>query len=103
MIEQEHFIKMEKQRFTYNRLKVSFNPNIYILKMHVWQYAYHKARIGTWRHEYLDRMRFQKIVKNADKIISLILTTEHRMKIQNKLKNKTNLLTYNNNIEVNEL
>ena len=85
MAEQEHLINAKKRRFTFNRLKVSFNSNVSVLNMHVWQYAYHKARIGTWQQEYLDRMRFQKIVKEADKIISRVFMTEHRAKIENKL------------------
>lgn len=74
--------------FTFgSRLKVSFNPNVQVLKMHVWSYAYHTARISRWRQDYLDRKRFQKRIKAAEKIISPILRPEHRMNIHNTLAN----------------
>ena len=74
-------LMMDAQRFTYNRLKVSFDPNVKVFNMFVWSYAYHTARIGTWNENYLDRMRFNQRIQSTEKIISPILMAEHRMKL----------------------
>lgn len=72
---------MDSQRFTYNRLKVSFDPNVKVFNMHVWSYAYHTARIGAWKENYLDRLRFNQRIQSAEEIISPVFMVEHRMKL----------------------
>lgn len=72
---------MDVQRFTYNRLKVTFDTNVRVLNMCVWSFAYRAARIGKWREEYLDRKRFEKRIQDIEKILSPILTREHRMRL----------------------
>lgn len=38
---------------------VSFDPNVKILNMHVWTFAYHEARKGDWMRIAADRYRFE--------------------------------------------
>lgn len=68
------------------QLKVSFDLNVQVLEMCVWQYAYRNARIGSWKEDYLNRMRFMRRIRATEKIISPILTSEHRTKIHNKIE-----------------
>lgn len=68
------------------QLKVSFDLNVRVLEMRVWPYAYHAARIGSWKQDYLNRQRFILRFRATEKIISPILTSEHRMKIRNKIE-----------------
>lgn len=53
--------------------------------MRVWQYAYHKARIGTWREEYLNRTFFQLRIKKGEDILSPILNSNHRQNVERRL------------------
>lgn len=84
MGEQENLIKIEKRKFTFQRLNVSFDSNVKMSYTHVWLYAYHTARIGTWKQEYLDRKRFQRKIDVCSKVISPILSSEHRTNILNR-------------------
>lgn len=68
------------------QLKVSFDLNVQVLEMRVWQYAYRTARIGSWKEDYLNRMRFMRRIRATEKIVSPILTSEHRTKIRNKIE-----------------
>lgn len=90
MDEQENLIKMEKRKFTFQRMSVSFDSNVKMMFTHVWLYAYHTARIGTWKQEYLDRKRFQKKIEACAKVISPILSPEHRTNIRNRNETSKN-------------
>lgn len=52
--------------------KVHFNPNVEVLHMHAWAFAYRKARTSEWRSIVLDRHRFehrkQLLEKELEKI-----------------------------------
>lgn len=39
--------------------KVSFDPNVKILHLHVWAFAYQEARKGDWMRFAADRYRFE--------------------------------------------
>lgn len=64
------------------RRPVTFDMNVYVLNMFVWSYAYRVARIGTWQQDAADRERFEKRITELEKIISPVLTAEHRKRIQ---------------------
>lgn len=55
-----------------NRKKIRFDPNVKILHMHVWSFAYHNARKNNWTSIAADRYRFelrkQKLQKKLDEI-----------------------------------
>ena len=56
--------------------KVQFLPDYQLAVVHplvVWNFAYRKARKGTWEADALDRLRFQKRVKELDEILSPVL------------------------------
>ena len=56
--------------------KVQFLPDHQLAVVHpmvVWNFAYRKARKGTWEADALDRLRFQKRVKELDEILSPVL------------------------------
>lgn len=50
--------------------------------MCVWLFAYHTARNGMcWQQMAVDRCRFQRRIQQTSKVISPVLTKEHREKI----------------------
>ena len=56
--------------------KVCFKPDDELTVTHpmiVWSFAYKQARKGTWETEQLDRLRFQKRIKELDKILTPVL------------------------------
>lgn len=56
--------------------KVRFKPDHELAVVHpmiVWSFAYRQARKGTWEVDGLDRLRFQKRIKEVDKILTPIL------------------------------
>lgn len=67
------------------RFQVTFNPVVTRFNMYTWDYAYRKARQSNWRQVASDRYRFQRKILKIGRIISSILTAEHRHKIFNKL------------------
>lgn len=65
---------------------VSFETEEKLKKVHnlfVWEFAYRKARVGSWRSELTDRIRFQDRIKKVEPLISIILNSKHREKIKN--------------------
>lgn len=90
--------EQEKRKFIFQRLSVSFDSNVKVLYTHVWLYlglyAYRTVRIGSWKQEYLNRKRFQKKIRDFDKVLSPILSPEHRKNTFNR--NETYMLTNNN-------
>lgn len=56
--------------------KVHFKPENELTTLHpmfVWNFAYKQARKGTWEADALDRLRFQKRVKELDQILTPVL------------------------------
>ena len=56
--------------------KVSFKPDYELTVVHpmiVWSFAYRQARKGTWEVDALDRLRFQKRIKEVDNILTPVL------------------------------
>lgn len=56
--------------------KVQFMPDDQLTVVHsmfVWNFAYRQARKGTWEADALDRLRFQKRVKDLDEILTPVL------------------------------
>lgn len=65
--------------------KVSFNEKlnqIYILRK--WNFAFKQARMMYWEYEAIDRIRFQRRVKEISNILNPILDVNHRCVIYNK-------------------
>lgn len=59
-----------------SKKKVHFKPDselAIVYPMIVWNFAYKQARRGTWEADALDRLRFQKRVKELDEILTPIL------------------------------
>lgn len=52
-----------------------------IFRMHVWQFAYNKARKSEWEQQARDRVRFYRRIEQSDTILSRVLCEEHRSKI----------------------
>ena len=64
--------KKEKKK----KKKVCFKPDDELVTVHpmvVWSFAYKQARKGTWQVEALDRIRFQKRIKELDVILTPVL------------------------------
>ena len=56
--------------------KVQFMPDDQLTVVHpmfVWNFAYKQARKGTWEADALDRLRFQRRVKELDEILTPVL------------------------------
>lgn len=56
--------------------KVQFMPDNQLAVVHpmiVWNFAYRQARKGSWEADALDRLRFQKRVKELDEILTPVL------------------------------
>lgn len=52
--------------------KVRFNPDVQILKMYVWSFAYHEARKNNWMQIAADRYRFELRVKRIEDMLAKI-------------------------------
>jgi hypothetical protein len=64
---------------------VTFNEdNNKVLKMVVWAYAYKQARKSDFQRHYLDRLRYEKRIKQCEMIICKILDVNHRTVIYNE-------------------
>lgn len=53
--------------------------------MCVWSFPCFNARKGDWQQVAADRMRFERKIKQIEKILSPILSESHREKIAVKL------------------
>lgn len=56
--------------------RVCFKPDHELVVVHpmiVWSFAYRQARKGTWEVDALDRLRFQRRIEEADKILTPVL------------------------------
>lgn len=51
---------------------VDFDPNIKILYMHVWSFAYREARKSNWLHIAADRYRFDLRKQKMEAMLSKI-------------------------------
>lgn len=49
---------------------VRFYPNVKILHMHVWTFAYRDARKSNWRSLVLDRYRFEMRKQILEKLLT---------------------------------
>lgn len=55
------------------KTSVSFNPNVKIMHMHVWTFAYHEARKSCdWARIAADRYRFELRKEKMDAMLSKI-------------------------------
>lgn len=52
--------------------KVRFNPNVKILNMHVWAFAYREARKSNWMRIIADRYRFELRKKRLEAMLNKI-------------------------------
>lgn len=52
--------------------KVSFDPNVKILHMHVWTFAFQKARKSDWMKIAADRYRFELRKKQMEAMLAKI-------------------------------
>ena len=50
--------------------------------MFVWNFAYKQARKGTWEADALDRLRFQKRVKELDQILTPVLLAKWKKAVE---------------------
>lgn len=66
--------------------KVTFNPDVNVLTMYVWTFAYNEARKHNWLQIAADRERFLNRINSTSEILTPILTDEHRKKITDRIK-----------------
>lgn len=66
------YSKMSQFYMCMNRKKVCFDPNIEILHIHVWSYAYHNARKSNWKSIAADRYRFELRKKRLQTLLDKI-------------------------------
>lgn len=52
--------------------RVSFNPNVKILHMHVWMLAYRESRKSDWMKFAADRYRFELRKKQMESMLAKI-------------------------------
>jgi hypothetical protein len=57
---------------------VTFNDNVQVFPMVVWSFAYRQARKSECFKHYLDRLRFEKRIKNCENTLSKVLDVKHR-------------------------
>ena len=65
--------------------KVHFKPDNELTTVHpmfVWNFAYKQARKGTWEADALDRLRFQKRVKELDQILTPVLLAKWKKAVE---------------------
>lgn len=65
--------------------KVHFKPDNELTTVHsmfVWNFAYKQARKGTWDADALDRLRFQKRVKELDQILTPVLLAKWKKVVE---------------------
>lgn len=79
-----------ERKFTTDRRVVTFNPNVQVLKMCVWNYAFWAARNGNWIQIALDRYRFQRRIQEFERKFSYILTEKHREKFFSQTQHVNN-------------
>lgn len=61
--------------------KVTFDPEVKVLNMWVWSFAYSEARKNDWMQIAADQDRFKRRIHECNKIISPILNSERRRNI----------------------
>lgn len=81
----DKFDTMIPEKLKYNR-KVTFNPEIKVLTMHVWSFAYAQARTHNWLQISADRCRFERRIKDTSEILTPILTDDYRKRIADRIK-----------------
>lgn len=55
-----------------NKKSVSFDSNVKIHYMHVWSFAYRKAREGDWMRDAADRFRFDLRKQKLEALLTRI-------------------------------
>lgn len=63
------------------QLQVTFNLCPVVHEIRAWKYAYSEARKGKWEQMGRDRERFEKRINELKRILSPILSVQHRQKI----------------------
>ena len=53
--------------------KVTFDPLVKVHQLYTWSFAYREARKSTWPILAIDRLRFQKRIKNFEEKFVIIL------------------------------
>lgn len=76
-------------------IQVTFNPNVEVVKMCTWNYAYWAARKADWTQIVVDRERFQNRINQVSTIISPVFCEKHRQKTLEKLEKGCNHTTNN--------
>lgn len=66
--------------------KVTFNPDVEVLTIYEWPFAYAEARKSNWLQIVADRFRFQRRINEMSETLSPVLTDEHRKKIADRIK-----------------
>lgn len=66
--------------------QVTFNPNVEVLTMYTWSYAYWAARKGKWDQIARDHARFERRIQEIGREISHVLKDDHRQSVLKKLK-----------------
>lgn len=52
--------------------RLSFDPNVKILHMHVWSFAYQEARKSNWIRNAADRFRFELKMQRMETMLAKI-------------------------------
>lgn len=52
----------------------SAKPEVH--ELHVWKFAYHQARLGSWKASLCDRMRFAQRIRQCEFLLKPILLTK---------------------------
>lgn len=70
-----------------NMKRVTFNENMNTIHHIVaWNFAHRHARNVYWEYVAIDRMRFQRRIRESANIIDQILDVTHRQKIKSQPK-----------------
>lgn len=72
--------------------KVSFDPVVKILHMHVWTFAYREARKGEWERNAADRCRFKRRIKEFEPLFAKIRFFSEKKNRSNKIQQDVHLL-----------
>lgn len=63
--------------------QVTFNPFVEIKIIHHWLFAHHAARCGMVLM-IIDQRRFEKRIRDTEKILNPVLNPDHRKRIYNE-------------------
>jgi hypothetical protein len=63
---------------SFENKKVTFNENVVVKTMTVWQFAHRQARKADWEVIALDGFRFRERIKRAEETISPIIVKRYK-------------------------